>query len=118
MAILELIFNTPIVAYSIYAKASVLYKDRVVASKNTRMNHDHICPMFDEELDFRYDQKKRLPDTYIVMTLCTKTTFGVRRLIGKTVIGPREYATGPGYNHWTDMMAAPYSIVAQWHVLR
>ena len=102
----------------VFVKVTLLLDDKAVKTKKTKTQKKSREPIFNEEFVFSAS-RTAMDHVRIVVMMCSKTGFGLTKLIGKATVGSRLHVVaGPGLDHWQDMLECPKSALAVWHVLK
>lgn len=98
----------------IYVKVALFEGKRVIKAKKTRML---AC---EDLLEFQEQFSILLPGPYLdsvscVVSLCSKSRFGTKSVLGRTCVGPFSFVSGVGLQQWQEMCSAPGRDVLTWH---
>lgn len=100
----------------IYVKVTLFEGTRVIKAKKTRLL---AC---NDILEFHEKFSILLPGTYLdsvscVVSLCSRSRFGGKSVMGRTCVGPFAFASGQGLDHWLEMSRTQGEDIVKWHTM-
>ncbi|CAM1312991.1 SYT9 (predicted) [Pycnogonum litorale] len=98
----------------VYVKIRLLDGKRQIKSRKTPYMRRRTVP----EFDYTFNQcivQSCLSDVTIDFFVYVKSGFSGKQLVGRTQVGQHPDMMEQSVHHWTDMLDAPNSTVAQWH---
>jgi len=99
----------------IYVKVALFEGKRVIKVKKTRLL---ACQ---DRIDFQEQFSIVLPRAYLdsvscLLSLCSKSRFGTKSVLGRSSVGPYTLASGVGLDQWTEMCRHPGEEIIVSHV--
>lgn len=100
----------------IYVKVTLYEGRRVIKAKKTRQLSASADLHFQEKFSIL------LPANFLdavscVISLCARTRFGTKQVLGRTSVGPYAYCSGTGLSQWQAMVREPGQEIVDIHSL-
>jgi len=97
-----------------YVKVTLMEGRHIIKAKKTRLL---ACQDF---LSFQEKFSILLPGPYLesvscLVSLCSRSKFGTKAVLGRTCVGPWAYASGVGLEQWLAMSNRASQDIVQWH---